>query len=50
MLTHKNFSSGIGALMNSDCKIYSTDRHLSYLPLAHIFEKLVLLSAFSAGA
>jgi long-chain acyl-CoA synthetase len=49
MLLHRNMVSALaGAIKNTP--IYPTDVHLSYLPLAHIFERVVVVSGMSAGA
>ena len=48
MLTHNNMMAMIGSI----CKIvdlHSSDIHLSYLPLPHVFERLVMLSMFYNG-
>lgn len=42
MLTHGNLLSVIANIkVVEKLKIFSTDVHLSYLPLAHIFEKIL---------
>jgi len=48
LLTHENF---ISAMSGTDIFFKSdmTDRHLSYLPLAHIFERVVLSGMLAAG-
>ncbi|KAI8925185.1 hypothetical protein BC831DRAFT_462104 [Entophlyctis helioformis] len=47
ILTHGNMMSILRSA-NTLYGIVSSDLHLSYLPLAHIFERAVLLSALSA--
>jgi len=50
LLTHGNLISAISGLqMVEDLKIGMSDRHLSYLPLAHIFERNVLAQVLLAG-
>jgi len=49
LLTHTNLISAVsGASSIFPLQIY--DRHLSYLPLAHIFERIVMCQIYSAGA
>mmetsp|Transcript_57329 Transcript_57329/g.65689 ORF Transcript_57329/g.65689 Transcript_57329/m.65689 type:complete len:674 (+) Transcript_57329:34-2055(+) len=52
MLTHKNFISTMaGAVaINDPCLVPGeTDAHLSYLPMAHIYERVVLAQVISGG-
>lgn len=51
MLTHGNILSVV-AVTNSlqYLKIYPSDVHLSYLPLAHIFEKVLMATFLLSGA
>lgn len=43
MLTHGNMLSVIANVSNLEhLKLLSSDVHLSYLPLAHIFEKVII--------
>lgn len=50
MLSHGNMLSAIAAVNFSDSKLFNTDKHLSYLPLAHIFEKVMsMLMLFVGG-
>jgi long-chain acyl-CoA synthetase len=49
LLTHENFISAMAG-MQAIFKPEAFDRHLSYLPLAHIFERLVLSQVLVAGA
>lgn len=49
LLSHTNLISavsGVSTIFPTDI----TDRHLSYLPLAHIFERIVMCQVYSAGA
>jgi long-chain acyl-CoA synthetase len=48
LLTHENFLSAIAG-MACFFKPCMSDRHLSYLPLAHIFERVVLSQILAAG-
>ncbi len=41
MLTQNNVLSTLGSLQSYDFHFLSSDVHLSYLPLAHIFERLI---------
>lgn len=50
MLSHKNVASVLGALLKSDLELNKDDVHLSYLPLAHVFEKIVIFTLFYSGA
>ena len=46
MLSHKNFVSLVSCLKYSDIDIQSDEVYLSYLPLAHVLERIVLLLCF----
>lgn len=50
MLTHGNLIAMKCALEGAGVLFNPSDRHLSYLPLAHIFEKCVSMIIFSSGA
>jgi len=52
LLTHKNFLSTAAGLIKSVpyAELHPYDRHLSYMPLAHIFERVILSQALFAGA
>jgi len=50
MLTHGNLLSVMAAVKASDIKLHESDVHLSYLPLAHIFEKVIFLNLAYVGA
>ncbi len=47
MLTHRNFVSNIGGMHHFDgeFQIRDDDIYISYLPLAHVFERCMLLCA-----
>ena len=49
MLTHLNFVSNIAALDRYEGvdKYNETDRYISYLPLAHVFERFLLLTCMT---
>lgn len=49
LITHENFLSAIAGLQKTSA-IEPFDRHLSYLPLPHIFERCVLSQMLMAGA
>jgi long-chain acyl-CoA synthetase len=49
MLTHANLM-GISAAIQNEFEIYETDVHLSYLPLPHVFEKLLMVGFLYKGA
>ncbi|KAF8975294.1 Long chain acyl-CoA synthetase 7 peroxisomal [Entomortierella lignicola] len=55
VLTHKNFVAGISSfhLMTKHQKFFipdNTDTHISYLPLAHVFERLCQATMISGSA
>jgi long-chain acyl-CoA synthetase len=50
ILTHENLVSAMGGAMKSSIGCQMTDRHLSYLPLAHIFERIVQCQIYVSGA
>jgi long-chain acyl-CoA synthetase len=51
LLTHGNMVSAMsGYLSYADLVITLTDRHLSYLPLPHIFERIVMAQILTSGA
>lgn len=51
LLTHGNLIAAIAGLQNlcPEIEIMMTDRHLSYMPLAHIFERNLLAQVLMAG-
>ena len=49
MLSHGNILAVFAAVKYSDIKLDNTDRHLSYLPFAHIFEKAVSMGMVQCG-
>ena len=51
MLTHENIiSTAAGMQLLPELDLQTYDRHLSYLPLAHIFERVVMAQVLMAGA
>jgi long-chain acyl-CoA synthetase len=52
LISHGNLMATISGLVQvNDCmEVSTTDRHLSYLPLAHIFERFVINQMFMGGA
>lgn len=50
MISHLNVLSSVSSIRYSDFSIGEDDVHLSYLPMAHIFERFCLAAAFSLGA
>jgi long-chain acyl-CoA synthetase len=49
MLSHRNIVAAVAAA-DGRFHLDTTDRHLSYLPLAHIFETAVQCAAYAKGA
>jgi long-chain acyl-CoA synthetase len=50
MLSHANLVSLLAASINSGIELTKKDVHLSYLPLAHIFERINCVNALLNGA
>jgi long-chain acyl-CoA synthetase len=50
LITHTNLMSAIAGMSGFDVLPDTTDRHLSYLPLPHIFERVVQSQMLMAGA
>jgi long-chain acyl-CoA synthetase len=51
LITHQNLIAAIaGMQLLPGLSVQISDRHLSYLPLAHIFERVVMAQLFVAGA
>ncbi len=48
ILTHQNMISVVNSASRV-APLESTDVHISYLPLAHIFERMVMMSILGAG-
>ena len=49
MMTHKNLVTTIASLVNTDIHPCIDDVHMSYLPLPHIMEKLVVAVLTAVG-
>ena len=50
MITQANFCALIAIVENGSLvSVYPSDRHLSYLPLAHIFERLISIVSIYVG-
>jgi long-chain acyl-CoA synthetase len=50
MLSHENFVSTIACLkLNTEIPIGAEDVHLSYLPLPHVFERLLVTAMLANG-
>jgi len=49
MLTHANFIADLAGAFRSGVNVNETDVHVSYLPLAHVFERVVLNAVLSQG-
>jgi long-chain acyl-CoA synthetase len=49
MLTHNNAASNVGAV-NQLTTMYPNDVHISYLPLAHIYECVTTINLIVVGA
>lgn len=42
MISHQNMIAGLAPQSRSSIKLYNSDVHLSYLPLAHIMERIIV--------
>ena len=49
ILSHQNFVSKVASFGKTSIKFYSSDVHLSYLPLAHIMERVVFFHSVIAN-
>lgn len=49
LITHENLVAAIAGTQTKGLTIDEFDRHLSYLPLPHIFERVVLAGILNAG-
>ena len=49
MLTHGNIVADVAAAVFAGLKLTPEDVHLSYLPLAHMFERIVQAAVWSEG-
>ena len=50
MISHRNMVTVINGSNYCDVQLYFDDVHLSYLPLPHIYERVVTYTALSVGA
>ncbi|CAD8073793.1 unnamed protein product [Paramecium sonneborni] len=50
MLSHDNLISAIASTQQTDAGINSNDVHISYLPLPHVMERLIILTMLFTGA
>lgn len=50
MISNRNLCAIMEAAKNNACKLYYEDTYLSYLPLPHILERLVVWALVSVGA
>lgn len=50
VLTHANIISAHTGVIYNDIILNNSDVHISYLPLSHIFERVITLSVFYSGA
>lgn len=50
LITHSGLISAVAGLRHFGLDIHPTDVHLSYLPLAHIFERVLTYAMFYGGA
>jgi long-chain acyl-CoA synthetase len=49
MISHGGLLADVSCLNNSDAELFETDRHLSYLPLAHVMERVVMTTCITKG-
>lgn len=51
MLTHGNFVANIGGMNHYDneFKFYDDDSYISYLPLAHVFERFFMVACMCSA-
>lgn len=49
MMTHRNIMAVVSAAFYAGVVITKDDVHLSYLPLAHMFERIVEVAMWAAG-
>lgn len=49
MLSHGNLVSALASLPYADIKLTPEDVHLSYLPLPHVMERLLLVACLYSG-
>jgi len=49
ILTHRNFVSELAGVTLHGIQVQPTDVHISYLPLAHAFERMIMIAILTAG-
>jgi long-chain acyl-CoA synthetase len=49
MITHGGILADVSCLNFSDAQLFETDVHLSYLPLAHVMERVVVTTCITKG-
>ncbi len=49
ILTHGNFAAGAAGAASAGVDLVASDVHISYLPLAHVFERLVQVALIRRG-
>lgn len=51
MITYENVTSVVAVLStHPSIKLLPSDRHMSYLPMAHVFERVNILGVMATGA
>ncbi|CAD8174947.1 unnamed protein product [Paramecium pentaurelia] len=50
LITHGNFVSAVASTLVTDAQINENDVYLSYLPLPHVMERLIVISLLYVGA
>lgn len=49
MLSHANFIATLSSVQYTDARVDSNDIHISYLPLPHVMERLLILTVLYSG-
>eukprot|EP01102_Stenamoeba_stenopodia_P012401 TRINITY_DN3916_c0_g1_i1.p1 TRINITY_DN3916_c0_g1~~TRINITY_DN3916_c0_g1_i1.p1 ORF type:complete len:689 (-),score=164.93 TRINITY_DN3916_c0_g1_i1:125-2191(-) len=50
LLTHRNVVATVAGAISQGINVYPDDVHISYLPMAHIFERAIQVAFFGNGA
>jgi long-chain acyl-CoA synthetase len=50
MLSHRNFTAFLAAFMANPARFYEDDVYLSFLPLPHVFERVILTANIMVGS